>query len=265
MSTKKDENKIILPDISSIKTQDTFTLPSKGLIYDESENIPASITLRRMTTKEDKMRMRNLAEDKIRRDILQACTVDQGVNIGRLKLADANYLLFKLRVLSLLDDKYKVQITCPGCGSLYVHEVHLNDVEVDYFTKKKLDTLVMELPLSKSKIEFKFPSLDDMINMGDKLRSYFEKFPNADKAEAIYTTSAMLYVKKVNGESLISEELEDFLDNMDIIDNRYFRQKLMEIDELYGLDQDIACECPTCKTPSSHGLPITSELFSPSF
>ena len=106
MSNKKDESKEILPDISNIKTQETFTLPSKGLVYDERDNIPASITLRRMTTKEDKIRMRNSTEDRIRRDILDACILDEGVNAGNLKLMDANFLLFSLRSLSLLDDKY---------------------------------------------------------------------------------------------------------------------------------------------------------------
>ena len=117
MSNKKDESKEILPDISNIKTQETFTLPSKGLVYDERDNIPASITLRRMTTKEDKIRMRNLSEDKIRRDILQACILEPDVKADKLKLSDANFLLFKLRVLSLLDDLYKVQIVCPNCAT----------------------------------------------------------------------------------------------------------------------------------------------------
>ena len=80
-----EKEKAILPDITNIKTQETFTLPSKGLIYDKQENIPASITLRRMTTKEDKMRMRNESEDTIRRDILQACILDSGVDAGKLK------------------------------------------------------------------------------------------------------------------------------------------------------------------------------------
>ena len=54
-----DKEKAILPDITNIKTQDTFTLPSKGLVYDKTDKIGSSLTLRRMTTKEDKMRMRN--------------------------------------------------------------------------------------------------------------------------------------------------------------------------------------------------------------
>ena len=264
MSTKKDENKVILPDITNIKTQDTFTLPSKGLLYTESENIPASITMRRMTTKEDKIRMRNMSEDKIRKEILQACILDEGVDAGKLKLTDANFLLFRLRVLSLLDDIYKVQIVCPHCSTAYIHEVKLSEVPVEYFSKKKLESLVLTLPLSKDVIEFKYPSLQETINMGEKLKDYFEKFPNADKTEAIYTTSAMLYIRKINGESMISEELEDFLDKMDIIDNRYFRKKLNEIDELYGFTTDLQGKCPTCERLTPHGLAITSELFSPS-
>ena len=55
MSTNQDKE--ILADITNIKSSETYTLPSKGLVYDETEGIPASITLRRMTTKEDKIRL----------------------------------------------------------------------------------------------------------------------------------------------------------------------------------------------------------------
>ena len=48
-----------LPDIKNIKSQETYTLPSKGMFYTKEDKIPASITLRRMTTKEDKIRLRN--------------------------------------------------------------------------------------------------------------------------------------------------------------------------------------------------------------
>ena len=128
MSTKQKAEDIceILPDITKIKTSENYTLPSKGLVYKESENIPASITLRRMTTKEDKIRMRNETEDKIRRDILQACIMDN-MDAGKLKLADANFLLFKLRILSLLDDTYKVRCFCNNCTANFVHEIKLSD------------------------------------------------------------------------------------------------------------------------------------------
>lgn len=262
--TTMEKEKSILPDITNIKTQETFTLPSKGLVYDKTDSIGSSITLRRMTTKEDKLRMRNESEDKIRRDILQACILDEGVNAGKLKLADANFLLFKLRVISLLDDTYKLQLVCPNCGSEFIHEVNLSDLNINYMTKEKTKNMEIILPLSQVKIGLKLPCLDDIIKMSDKLKEYFNKFPNVDRSEAIYTTSAMLYIKDVNGQTMMNEELEDWLDNMDIIDNRAFRKKLSEIDDIFGINTDMKCECPNCNSVVDHGLPITGELFNPS-
>ena len=262
--TTMEKEKAILPDVTNIKTQDTFTLPSKGLVYGKEENIPSAITLRRMTTKEDKMRMRNESQDKVRRDILQACTLDEGVDIGKLKLADANFLLFRLRALSLLDDIYKLQITCPTCGAQFIHEIELSKLDIDYMTKDKLKTLNVSLPIAQVNIELKIPSLNDVIKMSDKLNEYFDKFPDVDRTEAIYTTSAMLYIKSINKQTLMSEELEDWIDNLDIIDNRTLRKKLGELDNLFGIVTDLECQCPSCKSKVAHGLPITAELFNPS-
>ena len=119
----KKEDEMILPDITNIKSQETYTLPSKGLLYTEKDNIPASITLRRMTTKEDKIRMRNSTEDRIKKDLLQACILEDNVDAGNLKLVDANFLLFRLRSLSLLDDTYKIQVRCRNCGTVFIHEI----------------------------------------------------------------------------------------------------------------------------------------------
>ena len=100
--------------------------------------------------------------------------------------------------------------------------------------------------------------------MGEKLKEYFSKYPDVDRTEAIYTTSAMLYIKDINGQTMISEELEDWLDNMDIIDNRVFRNKLADMDDIFGIDTNMKCRCPNCNKEVNHGLPITAELFNPS-
>ena len=266
MSTKQkaEDPKKILPDIKNIKSQETYTLPSKGLVYEENENIPASITLRRMTTKEDKMRMRNETEDKIRRDILQACIMNEGVDAGRLKLADANFLLFKLRILSLLDDTYKVRCFCNNCTANFIHEIKLSEIPVNYLTKDALKLLKLELPLSKQQIDLKYPSLNDIIKMSDRLKVYFEQFPNVDKNETVYTTSIMLYIDKINNQDFMLEELEDWVDNLDIIDNRALRDFVSKLDKAYGFGDNIKALCPKCGNEVIHGLPITNELFTPS-
>lgn len=264
MENKKDESKVILPDIKNIKSFETYTLPSKGLIYNENDNIPASITLRRMTSKEDKIRLRNSTEDRIRRDLLQACITTENVKADNLKLLDANYLLFRLRSLSLLDDMYKVQLRCRSCGSTFIHEINLSEVPVNYLTKSNLNKLKIELPLSKQKVQLKLPSLGNMITMGDTLRDYLDREPNADRNEAIDTLTTMLYVDKVNDEHLISEELENWLDAMDILDYRHLNKSIDIVDSLFGFERNLKTQCPKCKTEITHGLPITGELFNPS-
>ena len=260
----KGTNKEILPDISNIKSHETYTLPSKGLVYKPEDNIPASITLRRMTTKEDKIRMRNASEEEIRKEILQACITDQGIQAGKLCLEDANFLMFRLRSLSLLDDTYKIPCFCTGCQTNFINEIELSKIHINYLNKKDLELLNIELPISKAKINLKYPTLDDMRVINEKIRAYFAEFPNADKGEVIYTVSAIVYIDKINGNKLLTEEVEDWLDALDIIDNRELRKVINILDDKIGIDTTITTNCPTCGREIVHGIPLTSELFKPS-
>lgn len=260
---QQEENELMF-DVKNIKTQETYTLPSKGLVYKPEENIPASITLRRMTTKEDKIRMRNLSEDKIRRDLLQACIVNEGVDAGKLKLVDANLLLFRLRSLSLLNDKYKVTCMCPTCGAEFIHEINLSEVPVEYLSDDIGESLSVELPISKNVIQLKYPSIDDTIRMSDNLIEYFNNFPNADRSETLYTIGVLLYLDTVDGRRLMTEEKEYYIDNLDIVDNRVLQNAISKLDNLYGFTSTLKTKCPKCDKEIEHGLPITRELFNPS-
>lgn len=262
MSGKKSES--VLPDVKNIKSTETYTLPSKGLVYSPEENIPASITLRRMTTKEDKIRMRSDNDNKIRRDILQACILDKNIDANDLKLVDANFLLFRLRSLSLLTDIYKVSCRCPQCKAEFVHEVELSKVPIEYMTEAKLKQFKVQLPISKANIDFKYPSLKDLIRMADDLRAYMDQFPNANIQEVLYTASTVLYIDKINGEKPMLEQLEDWLDNLDILDSRAVLDVVKNVDNLYGFVTQLKTKCPKCNKQVTHGLPITSELFTPS-
>ncbi len=260
---QQDENELMI-DVKNIKTHETYALPSKGLVYKPEENIPASITLRRMTTKEDKIRMRNLSEDKIRRDLLQACITTEGVDAGKLKLVDANLLLFRLRSLSLLNDKYKVTCVCPTCGTEFIHEVNLSEVPVEYLSDDILDKMSIKLPISQNTIQLKYPSINDTIKMSDNLIDYFNQFPNADRSETLYTLGALLYIDTVDNRKLLSEEKEVYLDNLDIIDSRVLQNAISHLDNLYGFTETLKTRCPKCNREVEHGLPITRELFNPS-
>ena len=257
-------SKEALPDIKNIKSQETFTLPSKGLFYTEEDKIPASITLRRMTTKEDKIRLRNQSELSIRRDILQACIMSESVDAGKLKLIDANFLLFRLRTISLLSDKYKVHCRCPYCNAEFINELNLSDVPIKYMDKKKLDLFSVVLPISQYKVNLKLPSLNETISSAEDFNNYRQAFPNADSGDYLYTITNGLYIKDINGNRLLKEEIADFIDKLDIIDNRELLEQINQLQDIYGFEDDIIAQCPACHQDVHHGLPITSELFTPS-
>lgn len=250
--------------VENIKTTDTVTLPSKGLVYKPEENIPASITIRRMTTKEDKMRLRNQSDTVIMKDILQACILNENLDAGNLKLMDANYLLFRLRIISLLNDTYKVRCTCPYCNSVFVHQLNLNEVPVNYLDEEKLSLMQVQLPISKMNVDFKYPSLNQMIQASERYKEYMNMYPNADVREYMYSFTPSLYIDKVNNKTLMSIEVEDMLNNIDILDSRAIRDVVGSLSTLFGFDENLATVCPNCKKEVKHGLPITSELFSPS-
>lgn len=252
-------------DVKSIKSQESYVLPSHGLLYTKEDNIPETVTLRRMTTREEKMRLRNESEEEVRRDILQACILEK-FDVNNLKLEDANFLLFKLRVLSLLDDTYKVSLRCTNCATDFVHEINLDEVPVKFLNKDNLkEKFELILPISQVKVTMKLPNLGDTIQTGKIVTKYLEQFPNADRGETIYTLALMLYIDKINDEKLMSEVLEDYIDNLDILDVRALRERTSELDSLYGFSNtEVSAICPSCGQEIKHGIPITGELFNPS-
>ena len=258
----KEIEEEIVPNVTNIKSQETFTLPSMGLIYPSGN--PKTITLRRMTVKEDRMRMRNDGESTVRRNILQACTLDQGVDIGQLALFDVNYLLFCLRRISLLNNNYKVKLICPNCESEFIDEVDLSKIKIRYASKDNLPNFNIELPISKAKVTLKFPTLSSIILFTSSMDEYSKMNPNEDVSELLYAYGDIIYIAAVNGKSAIFEELEDFMDTLDLVDMKFLKANIRKLDDVYGIDEDILCQCPNCKKDVHHGLPITSELFTPS-
>lgn len=258
----KEIEEEIVPNATNIKTQETFTLPSMGLIYPNGN--PKTITLRRMTVREDRIRMRNESESKIRKDILQACTLDQGIDIGQLALFDVNYLLFCLRRISLLNNMYKVKLICPHCESEFIDEIDLSKLKIRYASKENLPNFNIELPISKAKVKLKFPTLNGMIMFGDSITEYSKMNPDIDMSELLYAYGDIIYISEINGKYVIFEEIEDFIDSIDLVDLKYLKSELKKLDNLYGFDDEILCKCPNCKKEITHGLPITNELFTPS-
>ena len=261
---KEETKEEILFDVSHIKQQEIYVLPSRGLAYKPEDGIPESITLRRMTTKEEKLRLRQMGDTEILRDLLQACIVTPNVQAENLTLPDANFLMFKLRVISLLNDKYKVSIRCPHCSSTYIHELNLSEVPVQYLTEEDINNMIVELPVSKLKITLRYPNLKTIIKSSKDMEDYFDKFPNADRLSEITTRAQLVYIDSVNGNSLLSEEKQTWFESLDIVDYKKLAKAINKLEGIFGFENNLLAKCPNCGKDTTHGLPITNELFNPS-
>ena len=58
--------------------------------------------------------------------------------------------------------------------------------------------------------------------------------------------------------------MEQYIDNLDILDSRELNTAISSLDGCFGFDEILGAKCPTCNEEVQHGLPITSELFTPS-
>ena len=105
---------------TNTRIAETFTLPSKGMIYEESVN--PDIVLGCMKTKHEMMRLSATdSNNKIMADIIDDCIDgDIGISSYDMCLGDYQYLLFKLRTITF-GPEYDMGGTCPYCmGENYV-------------------------------------------------------------------------------------------------------------------------------------------------
>lgn len=260
----KEFEEEIVPNATNIKASETFLLPSKGLFYNNPNM--QSITLRRMTVKEDKIRLRNDGEDKIRKALLQACVIGEGIDIGQLTLFDVNYLLFQLRRISLLNNTYKVRCVCPYCKTEFIDEVDLSKLKIKYADPENLPNFDIRLPISGMSVKLKYPSLNNTIYLRESIIEFMKRNQDADLGELLYEVGDTIYIESINGRQMLAEEIEDIVSNLDIVDMRAVKDGIRKLDGMYGIDDEILCKCPnkSCGNDVHHGLPITGELFSPS-
>lgn len=109
--------------------QETFTLPSKGQIYDKPIN--PEITLRSMTTMDELKRLspsdlpyKNMC------DMIDDCMVNYKEKSSYdMCIGDYQFLLHKLRIVTY-GSNYNMVVSCPNCASVEEKVFNLEDLEI---------------------------------------------------------------------------------------------------------------------------------------
>lgn len=240
-----------------INYETTVVLPSKGLLY--KGEIPAEITMRGMTTKEEKIMYASQGGDVFKK-ILKSCIIEpRNIDINRLTASDESFLILQLRMITY-GDKYKVSVVCPHCGTRDEYEINLSDFDVNYLEDTFEEPIDVELPRSGDIVSIRLLRNEDDEFITKYARKFSRQF-NLDYREVEYVCRLARYIVKINDEEVDFIKARDYVEKMPSLDTAKIRTVLRKID--FGLDTMATVTCRTCGDEFDFDMPMTSEFFRP--
>ena len=242
----------------SLDYETTVLLPSKGILYKE-DGIPANITLRGMTTRDEKIMYASQGADVFKK-ILRNCIVSpENIDINRLISADEMFLILQLRMVTF-GDKYKVRSTCPHCGSVDEHEISLSEFETLYLDDDFTEPIRVELPRSGDTISLRLLRNSDTEYV-EKYAKRFAKQFNQNYKEVLYICRMAKYIVAINDKPVDFIDARSYVENMVSMDSAKMQSVISSI--IVGVDTTVEHECTSCGEYYDFQMPITSEFFRP--
>lgn len=242
---------------------ETYTLPSKGLLY--GEEFGSEVTIRSMTTFEEKMRLGNQGFWKTMCSILDSVvTAPEGYDTKLMTLFDFYFLMYKMRAVSY-GPTYKVSVTCPECGKTEVVKVNLDELEVNYIKDDFNEPFTVgPLPRSGDTLSCRFLRVRDSINNEKKAKEILSRNPDY-VGDPQYILSRVSQIVAINGEEKTPPETQRYVEGMDAMDSAYFGQAYDHAAGDLGLVTLCKGSCSSCGEELTFGLPFNSEFFRPTF
>lgn len=241
---------------------ESFTLPSKGLVYDRKVN--PNIKIRSMTTEEEMKRLgHSELPYKLLAEIIDDCLVEKpGISSYDLCISDFQFLLYKLRIVTY-GPTYKVAERCPVCGKINEISVDLDKLGIQEYSEEFKKYLEITLPVTKKKIELRLQTpriLDDIKSRVSELEA---KSPNIS-GEPAFLFNLMSIIYKVDGQLLDEVKLNSFVRSLPMADANYILKSIDKIE--IGIDTRMKTKCKdkSCRFDHMFSLPITGEFFGPS-
>jgi rRNA maturation protein Nop10 len=230
-----------------------YELPSHGIL----EGIPKTVTLRNMTTAEEKMLLGS-SDDAFDTIIGKCVTKPENFDIGTLISADKHFLLTKLRVVSY-GPEYHFSYRCPYCGKVSEFSINLDDLDVKYLPEDFEEPYaVFNLPVCKDEIALKIPRVEDLKSIKMKAKRYNKKFPEAvGDISLIY--GIMANIATINGKEMGASELQRYVEELAAMDASFIRNKINKLE--VGIDTTIYEECPKCHEDLEFAMPMGPEFF----
>ena len=235
----------------------TFDVPSNGYFGG-----PKKITLRAMTTKEEKILYTARDFNFLERLIKSCCVEPKDLDTGLLHQNDLMYLTFALRELTF-GNTYTQEITCSECGNKFETEIDISEMNVEILAIKELEKkLEVNLPVNGDTLKLKLLSKGEAnkIEKSVKAKMNKGKLKNPDEYEFLLKLAALIETR--NGEEFESQEEKlNYTDNLNLRDLNVIQNTLSDID--FGIDNTNFRICSNCdEEVEVRGL-IAPEFFRP--
>ena len=236
----------------------TFQLPSNGLFGG-----PKEITLRAMTTKEEKILMTSRDFSVFERLVKSCCVEPKDLDVGLLHQNDIMYLIYALRELTF-GTTYNQEIKCPECGAKQEIEVDISEMEVNILDLEELDSkLTVKLPINKDTLQLKLLSSGDIKRLDRQVKNKTVKGKLKDPESYEFLIKLMETIVSKNGEDFESiEEKQFYTDNLHMQDLVAIQNVLSSIE--FGINPAIVRTCSNCNEDMEVNGLICPEFFRPS-
>lgn len=246
-------------------------LPSSGTsIY--GSNFDGIITVRAMTTEEERMRLSGQSFYQTMSEIINNCIVDNKNPDGSLKLDSRDLTDFdffavcvKLRILSY-GPRYRTTAVCPKCGHEFPYIADLSKLEYNLLPNDFSEPYdVGPLPVSNDTLGCRFLRVKDRIEI-EKQKDTILSRDQHYIGDPTYNLEMQRRISCVNGERLDVYTAEQYVSNMIAMDNCYYHEKVD--DSVYGVVRLGTTECENPKGCDGIGiwvLKVDREFFRPVF
>ena len=183
---------------------EVITLPSKGLLYPESNPLSkGTVEIKYMTAREeDILASQNLIRKGVVLDkLFESVVVEPGLDIGDIFIGDKNAILLATRVLGYGAD-YEVEITDPVTLELQKVTIDLSKVQtkdINFSLLNSENRYKLELPQSKKEVIIKLLTHRDEVEITKELQALQRLSKGTEMASQELSTRMRYMVVSVDG------------------------------------------------------------------
>lgn len=216
-----------------------FELPSQGLFGG-----PTKVTVRPMTTKEEKM-IYTAKDASFLSKIVKSCIVEpKDINLDKLHSSDITYLLYMIREMTF-GPNYKQTMQCPYCNLRQDIEIDITEMKLYMLDFDELEELTtIELPINKDVLKIKLLSNGEIEDITKTIKQLTKQNKLQDPDGYEYTYRFAKLIDTINGETKDIKEVVEYLDNLNLMDFNEIKKALSNIN--IGLDTTNIRVCKNC-------------------